>query len=167
MMMLTMTKSGRGARTLFLLPVLLLAGVSGCDRSPSDTGEHTLGEVRLHEGTPQGAVVATWTANGGWSPGFLELRLSAPESRLALGVRAFTAGGRERTLGGSYSMRWSLAAGAMTGVVVNDDSAGQRFLGDQIRIYGLAPGTTRIQVVLWHSTHEDGATDPLEIRVVP
>jgi hypothetical protein len=158
-----------GAGRFVLLVLVPLALVAGCDRQPSGPGDHTLGRVEIIDrGQTDRPVVALWTAEAGWTGGLPDVRLSTTNQRISLGARIFDLGGQERALvrDGEYSVRWALAPGAAAGILVVDDSRGERFHGDHIHIYGQAVGSTRIEFLLWHGDHADGATEPIEIRVV-
>jgi len=160
------------ARRLMLLAVLpFVALVAACDRSPVDPGaDHSLGRVEIIDrGQTARPVVATWTPAAGWSGEIPAISMSSERQRISIGARIFNAAGEERELSrtGEYSVRWSLAPNAPTGIVVNDDSRGDRFHGDHIHIYGAAAGTTQVQFVLWHIDHADGATAAVPVRVIP
>jgi hypothetical protein len=152
--------------------VMLLAGaglLAACDRETTGLDDHTLGRVDIIDrGQTAQPVVATWTREAGWSGSLPEISLSSPQQRIALGARIFNAQGEERVLSetGRYSVRWGLASNAAEGVVVANDSRGERFHGDHVHIYGSAPGTTQIQFVLWDIDHSDGATTAIDISVV-
>jgi hypothetical protein len=157
-------------RRIALLAVVPLLTFAACDRHPTDrNGGHTLGRVEIIDrGQTERPVVATWTPAAGWQGTLPDISMSSTNQRISLGARIFDANNNERPLSrtGEYSVRWSLAGNAPTGIVVNDDSRGDRFHGDHIYIYGQAPGTTQIQFLLWHGDHADGATGPIGIRVV-
>jgi hypothetical protein len=146
---------------------ILLLAVVACERSPTGGGDHSLEEVRISDLRSGAQPVATWTPAQGWSGALPELSLSMTQP-LSLGVRIFAHGGVERPLqaGGEYSAEWVLAPGATAGIVSTSDTPGPRFHGNEVRIFGLAPGSTAIQFVLVHGNHADGATTPIPLRVV-
>jgi hypothetical protein len=158
-------------RKMFILALApLMTVVAACDRHPTDAhDDHSLGRVEIIDrGQTARPVVATWTPAAGWQGTLPDISLSSTQQRISLGARIFSADNQERQLSrdGEYSVRWSLAPNAATGIVVNDDTRGDRFHGDHIHIYGQAAGITPIQFVLWHIDHADGATAPINIRVV-
>lgn len=150
--------------------VPLVALFAACDRHPHEPNGHDdLHRVEIIDrGQTESPVVATWTAATGWQGTLPSISLSTPTQRASLGARIYDDDNQQLTLteGGENSIRWALAPNAPAGVIVTDDSRGQRFHGDHVHIYGQAAGTTRIQFLLWHFDHADGATDPIEIRVV-
>jgi hypothetical protein len=156
-------------RVLMLGALAVVAVTAACDRHPHEpNGAHTLGRVEIVDrGQTERPVVATWTPAAGWQGALPQISLASANQRISLGARIFDAQGTERTLArnGEYSVRWALAQGAPAGIVVTDDSRGERFHGDHIHIYAQAAGTTNLQFVLWHIDHADGATAPIEIRV--
>jgi len=158
------------SRRLVLGAIVIVAALTAsCERIPSGPGgDHSLGRVEITDrGQAERPVVATWTTADGWTGSLPAISLASVNQRVSLGARVYDGSGQERALSqGEYSVRWALAPNAPVGVVVNDDSRGDRFHGDHIHIYGQAPGTTRIQLVLWHADHADGATPPIEIQVV-
>jgi hypothetical protein len=152
------------------LAILLVAALAaGCERSPTDSGDHTLGEVRILDLNQNDQVVATWRAGTGWDVAALPPVRLTSGNPARFGVRIFSRTGTERTLtdGGEYSASWALGAGATTGIVATTDTPGRRFFGDRVHVYGLAAGSTNIQFVLMHFDHADGATTPIAISVVP
>jgi hypothetical protein len=158
-------------RKLSLLSLLFTtAALAACDRNPSGLDDHTLGRVEIIDrGLTERPVVATWTPAAGWTGTIPAISMASERQRVSLGVRIFNTAGEERPLqrDGEYTVRWALAPNAPSGVIVADDSRGDRFHGDHIHIYGQAPGTTRIQIILWHFDHADGESGPVEVRVVP
>jgi hypothetical protein len=153
---------------LVTLPAALL--VSACGRTPSELGDHTLGRVDIMDRTQAGhPVVATWQQGAGWSGALPAISLSAPQARLELGARITSAAGVERplTAGGEYSVRWDMAPNAPAGIVAAGDQPGARFHGDYVHVYGLTAGTTQIRFLLWHFSHADGATPPIDVTVTP
>jgi len=157
-------------RIALLAAIPLVAGIAACDRHPHDPSvDHSLGRVEIIDrGQTERPVVATWTPATGWTGALPNISMSTTNQRISLGANIFDASGAQRPLSeeGAYSVRWSLAPNATPGIVVNDDTRGERFHGDHIHIYGQAVGATTIQFVLWHVDHADGETDPVEIRVV-
>jgi hypothetical protein len=163
-------KFNTARRFALLAAVPLVAALAACDRHPHEPHEdHSLGRVEIIDrGQTERPVVATWTPSAGWEGAIPNISLATTNQRISLGANIFDASGVQRPLSrdGEYSVRWSLTPTSTTGIVVNDDSRGERFHGDHIHIYGQDAGTTTIQFVLWHVDHADGATDPIEIRVV-
>jgi hypothetical protein len=158
-------------RRLTLLAIASLVTLAAaCDRHPTAAhDDHSLGRVEIIDrGQTDRPVVAAWTPATGWQGALPDISLATPNQRISLGARIFDAHNEERTLSrdGEYSVRWSLAPNAPAGIVVNDDSRGERFHGDHIHLYGQAAGTTQVQFVLWHVDHADGATGPISLSVV-
>jgi hypothetical protein len=152
------------------LAVPLLLALAACDRHPHAVEDHSLGRVEvIDRGQTERPVVAVWTPAAGWTGALPDISLATGTQRVSLGLRIFNQAGIARPLGpdAEYSARWALDTTAPAGIIVTDDSRGERFHGDHIHIYGQAPGTTRIQFLLWHIDHGDGATPPIAIRVVP
>jgi hypothetical protein len=151
---------------LFPLSVLIMA----CDRSPTGPGHGPdMARVEIIDrGQTERPVVATWTPGGGWTGSLPNISLASPNQRVSLGVRIFDEDNDPILLSeaGPYSVRWSLAPGAPTGIIVTNDSRGERFHGDHVYIYGNAAGSTQIQFLLWDIDHSDGATTPIGIQVV-
>jgi hypothetical protein len=163
-------KQSISRRLMLLAAVPLVALFAACDRHPTGQDDHdglTRVEI-IDRGQTERPVVATWTRTGGWQGTLPSISLATPQQRVSLGARIYGEGNQELTLSrtGESSVRWSMALNAPAGIIVNDDSRGDRFHGDHVHIYGQTAGTTRIQFVLWHIDHADGATDPVEIRVV-
>jgi hypothetical protein len=158
-----------GRKLACLTVAALFAVTAACDRTPTGGADHTLGRVDIIDrGLTDRPVVASWTPTQGWTGALPSIVMSTERQRVSLGVRMYSADGTERELSrtGEYSARWSLAPNAATGIIVNDDSRGDRFHGDHIHIYGNAVGTTQIQFLLWHGDHADGATASIPIAVV-
>lgn len=154
--------------------VSALAVTAACDRDSVGPDDHeSLGTVEIIDRSiEQRTVIATWTHDGGWDQQSLpELSQSAEDNRtrVSLGVDMFNRGDEEIALSrdGEFSARWSLAEDAPTGIVVTDDSAGDRFHGDHIHIYadGNATGMTEIEFILWHDGHADARTTPIGFTV--
>jgi hypothetical protein len=160
------------ARKMVLLAVApIVTLIAACDRHPTDHDHdhHTLGRVEIIDRGQTGRpVVATWTPAGGWQGSLPDISLASERQRISLGARIFSADNTERPLtrDGEYSVRWGMPMGAPAGIVVNNDSRGERFHGDHIHIYGQAAGTTQVIFELWHIDHSDGATAPINLRVV-
>jgi hypothetical protein len=159
----------RGSLLLRVAAALTIS-MAACDRHPHDPGTtHSLGRVEIIDRSQdERPVVASWTAAGGWQGTLPDISLATTPGRISLDARIHDANNQERELSadGEYSVQWTLAPNAPLGVVVNDDSRGNRYHGDHVHVYGQAPGTTRIQFVLWHMDHSDGATPPIDIRVI-
>jgi hypothetical protein len=157
-------------KMLILAVAPLITIIAACDRHPTHGhDDHTLGRVEIIDrGQTDRPVVATWTPAAGWQGALPDISLASTQQRVSLGARIFSADNTERPLSrdGEYSVRWSLAPNAPTNIIVNDDSRGDRFHGDHIHIYGQTAGTAPIQFVLWHVDHADGASAPINIRVV-
>lgn len=161
-------KKGSAVRWLLLAALPLSLVTAACDRHPTDLGSHTLGRIEIRDlDQPGEPLVATWEQGTGWTGELPAISLGTSPPRVTLGARIFNASGVERPLaaGGEYTVRWQLASGAPAGIVATSDSPGPRFHGDRVHVYGLQPGTTRIQFVLRHFDHDDGASPPIEITV--
>jgi hypothetical protein len=162
---------GHSPRWFLALGVLLMIpGLSGCDRILGG-GHANLDrmEVFLH-GTAPEERVATWTRSGGWDVASLPtLSLSASGGRLSLGTRVFDEDGSpvRLTLGGEYFMRYRLAPGAAEGVLNMGLPAQELFFGDRVVLVARGTGATTIRFSLFHVNHSDGDTTPITVTVIP
>lgn len=154
--------------TVLLVPAALALGA--CERSttgPDDEHNefHTV-EV-IDRGQTSRPVVATWVAGQGWTGSIPSISLSSTNQRISIGFRVLSSDGDELELSeDDESIRYALATGAPQGVIDTSHPDNVLFHGDHVHIYGLAPGTTQVQFILWHIDHADDATDAIQVTVV-
>lgn len=160
-------------RTYAVLPFLAatLVGIAACDRSPVDPPHHEeLGTVEIVDaGTDE--VLATWTP-AGWDETRL-LTLShgaqAEDTSARLGVRMWTDDGDVIPLavGGEYSARYRVVSDPAE--ILDMDDALDLFRGDEVYLYGHhvegRTGTAEIAFELFHGSHADAETHPIEVVI--
>ena len=156
----------RRAATLLALPAVFF--LAACD-SDDDHGHNDMASLQvIDRGQTSQPVVATWTVNGGWEGSLPNVSLASTNQRISIGFRAFAADGDELTLSesGENSIRYSLASGAPSGIIDTGRAEGTLFHGDHVYIFGVAPGSTQVQFLLWHDDHAERATAPISVTVV-
>lgn len=156
----------RRAATILALPALLF--LAACE-SQDDDGHTDMASLQvIDRGQTSRPVVATWSVNGGWEGRLPNVSLASTNQRISIGFRVFTASGEEITLSesGATSIRYSLASGAPSGIIDTGREEGTLFHGDHVYIFGVTPGATQVQFLLWHDDHADRATAPIGVTVV-
>lgn len=162
----------KSLRTLALASLLPVAALAACDRSVTDPhGHDELGRVViLDRSTSPHTPIATWNHATGWDRAELMTVSHAAEAsrtRVSLGVQMFNRGNQQIPLSstGEYSARYEVAADAAG--VIDMDVAANLFHGDHVHIYGFhqerRTGSAEIRFLLWHGSHDDGATSPIRI----
>jgi hypothetical protein len=162
-------KTNRYGMVLITAVSLML---TGCDRSTDPDNGHVdeMEVVHIIDRTQTAQpVIATWTHDDGWDLDVLYTLSLSDDTRpyLSLGVEVYDSHGDQLELCESceYEIRYWLARDAATGIIDLSDEE-SLFHGDHVHIYGLQPGETEIEFILWHNNHADAATTPILFRVV-
>jgi hypothetical protein len=154
------------ARRLLLLAALPLVTLfAACDRHPHGPEDHAapVGAELVNRAT--GARLA-WTHGTGagmhWDGALPHIHTG---DELAVNVRFLRADGTAITLGGEYTVRARLAEQQRDGRVGAPGIVRLENHGDHVDITGLTNGETYIVFDLWHGSHADWYTPPIEVEV--
>lgn len=146
------------SRILSAFAVFALVGLAACD-NPVDADEHgePVGAMLVDRDT--GVMLAETHGTGSSIHWDGELPVLQPGEGIEVDVVFVDADGTEIPMGGEFTVRASVAAGAPAGIVNVSEH------GDHVDIEGVAVGTTSLVFSLWHGGHADWDSPALSVEV--
>lgn len=172
-----MRSSFTGSSMRIAVALAAISFAAACGRSTTGLQHREAARIEITDRSlAERPVVATWIRGSGWQANSQLPTIShssATPGRISIGVLMYNEDDQAIALSetGEYQAIWRAHSTSPTGLLVNDDSAGDRFHGDLLHIHATPgqTGTARVEIIQWHGSHPSGhsevLTPPIDVIV--